>query len=33
MYGYRKIYCDLRDEGEICGINQVHCLMKREGIQ
>ncbi|ASW82963.1 MULTISPECIES: IS3 family transposase [Vibrio] len=33
VYGYRKIYSDLRDEGEICGINQVHCLMKREGIQ
>ncbi|HCG8153206.1 TPA: transposase, partial [Vibrio parahaemolyticus] len=33
VYGYRKIYSDLRDEGEICGINQVHSLMKREGIQ
>jgi hypothetical protein len=33
MYGYLKIYSDLRDEGEICGINQVHSLMKREGIQ
>uniref|UniRef100_UPI001880262A IS3 family transposase n=1 Tax=Vibrio hibernica TaxID=2587465 RepID=UPI001880262A len=31
VYGYRKIYCDLRDEGETCGINQVHRLMKREG--
>jgi putative transposase len=33
VYGYRKIYCDLRDEGATCGINQVHHLMKREGIQ
>lgn len=33
VYGYRKIYCDLRDEGEACGINQVHRLMKREGLQ
>ncbi|PSU25094.1 IS3 family transposase, partial [Photobacterium lutimaris] len=23
VYGYRKIYSDLRDEGEFCGINQV----------
>ncbi|WP_140155471.1 IS3 family transposase, partial [Vibrio parahaemolyticus] len=33
VYGYRKIYSDLRDEGEFCGINQVHSLMKREGLQ
>lgn len=33
VYGYRKIYYDLRDEGETCGINQVHRLMKREGLQ
>lgn len=33
VYGYRKIHCDLRDEGETCGINQVHHLMKREGLQ
>ncbi len=33
VYGYRKIYSDLRDEGEFCGINQVHRLMKREGLQ
>lgn len=33
VYGYRKTYSDLRDKGVICGINQVHRLMKREGIQ
>ncbi|WP_257969295.1 IS3 family transposase, partial [Vibrio parahaemolyticus] len=33
VYGYRKIYSDLRDEGEFSGINQVHRLMKREGLQ
>ncbi len=32
VYGYRKIYSDLQDEGESCGINQVHRLMKREGL-
>ncbi|MEI8608181.1 IS3 family transposase [Enterovibrio norvegicus] len=33
VYGYRKIYSDLRDDGESCGINLVHRLMKREGLQ
>jgi putative transposase len=33
VYGYRKIYSDLREEGMTCGINQVHRLMKQEGIQ
>lgn len=33
MHGYRKIYSDLREEGMTCGINQVHRLMKQEGIQ
>lgn len=33
VYGYRKIHCVLRDESEICGINQVHRLTKREGLQ
>lgn len=28
VYGYRKIYHDLKDAGENCGINQVHRLMK-----
>lgn len=33
VYGYRKVYRDLRDDGEACGINLVHRLMKREGLQ
>lgn len=33
VYGYRKKYSDLRDEGEVCSINPVHRLMKREGLQ
>lgn len=33
VYGYRKIYSDLRDDGEKCGINQVYRLMKNEGLQ
>ena len=33
VYGYRKIYSDLREEGKACGINQVYRLMKQEGIQ
>ncbi|ODA33059.1 transposase [Veronia pacifica] len=32
VYGYRKIYSDLRDDGESCGINLVHRLMKQEGL-
>jgi putative transposase len=33
VYGYRKIHRDLLDEGEACGVNQVHHLMKREGLK
>jgi putative transposase len=32
IYGYRKIYCDLKDIGEGCGINRVHRLMKADGL-
>lgn len=33
VYGYRKLYRDLRDLGEQCGINRVHCLMRRAGLR
>ncbi|WHP06690.1 IS3 family transposase [Acinetobacter corruptisaponis] len=33
VYGYRKIYCDLKDVGESCGINRVHRLMKANGLK
>lgn len=33
VYGYRKIYCDLKDVGENCGINRVHRLMKVDGLK
>ena len=33
VYGYRKIYCDLKDIGESCGINRVHRLMKVGGLK
>lgn len=33
VYGYRKVYSDLRDHGEGCGPNRVHRLMKQEGLQ
>ncbi|TKB42937.1 IS3 family transposase [Thalassotalea mangrovi] len=33
VYGYRKIYSDLRDLGEHCGINRVYRLMKQEGLK
>lgn len=33
VYGYRKIYCDLRSVGERCGINRVHRLMKAAGLK
>lgn len=33
VYGYRKIYCDLKDIGEGCGINRVHRLMKADGLK
>ena len=32
-YGYCKIHCDLKDIGEDCGINQIHRLMKAEGLK
>ena len=33
VYGYRKIYHDLRDNGEACGINRVGRLMRKAGIK
>jgi len=33
VYGYRKIYHDLRDMDEACGVNRVGRLMKKEGIK
>ena len=33
MYGYRKIFDDLRELGERCGINRVNRLMRSEGIR
>ncbi len=33
VYGYRKIFCDLRDIGEPCGVNRVHRLMRQEGLK
>ena len=33
VYGYRKIYCDLKDIGESWGINRVHRLMKVGGLK
>ncbi len=33
IYGYRKIYKDLRELGEVCGINRVARLMKKEGLK
>lgn len=33
VYGYRKIFDDLREPGERCGINRVHRLMRSEGIR
>lgn len=33
VYGYRKIYSDLRDYGERCGINRVYRLMRLSGIK
>ena len=33
VYGYRKLHRDLRDTGELCGINKVHRLMRQAGIQ
>ncbi|EKK1838506.1 TPA: IS3 family transposase [Klebsiella variicola] len=33
VYGYRKIYLDLRDSGQQCGVNRVWRLMERVGIK
>tara|TARA_R100000935_G_C2805868_1_gene152635 strand:- start:19 stop:891 length:873 start_codon:yes stop_codon:yes gene_type:complete len=33
VYGYRKIYSDIREYGERCGINRVHRLMRLSGIK
>ncbi len=33
VYGYRKIHRDIRDSGEIAGINQVYRLMSKEGLK
>nr|WP_143054575.1 IS3 family transposase [Massilia timonae] len=33
VYGYRKIFDDLQELGERCGINRVHRLMRTEGIR
>ncbi len=33
VYGYRKLYRDLRDTGELCGANKVHRLMRLAGIR
>ena len=33
IYGYRKIYCDLREVGELCGKNRVFRLMKAAGLR
>lgn len=33
VYGYRKIYWDLKDIGESCGMNRVHRLMKANGLK
>lgn len=33
VYGYRKVYSDLMDLGETCGINRVYRLMKKAGLK
>ena len=33
VYGYRKIYDDMRSVGETCGKNRVYRLMKSKGLQ
>jgi len=30
IYGYRKFWQDLRELGELCGINRIHRLMRHE---
>ncbi len=33
VYGYRKIYSDLRDYGEDCSVNRVYRLMRIAGLK
>ena len=33
IYGYRKVHCDLRELGEMCGKHRVARLMGREGLR
>jgi len=33
VYGYRKIFEDLQEMGESCGINRTHRLMRRAGLK
>lgn len=33
VYGYRKVYDDLQELGEECGINRVYRLMRADGIR
>ncbi len=33
VYGYRKIFRDLRENGDTCGKNRVYRLMKNEGLK
>lgn len=33
VYGYRKVSDDLREQGEQCGINRVHRLMRSAGLR
>lgn len=33
VYGYRKIYDDLREWGHAVGVNRVHRIMRQEGIK
>jgi len=33
VYGYRKIHRDIQDDGERCGINRVHKLMRNSSIK
>jgi putative transposase len=33
VYGYRKVWQDLRELGEACGVNRVHRLMRQEHLR
>ncbi len=33
IYGYRKVWQDLRELGEVCGINRIHRLMHQEKLR